>query len=275
MTTWYDEVFEDCARLGYRVEEHLYDGKSRFQRVEVFDTRQWGRILALDGVFHTSEKDEFYYHEMLVHPAMVTAKQIERALIIGGGDGGVLREIARYDDVDKIDMVEIDETVVEVCKEYLGRIGTAWDDPRLDLRFDDGARFIEDAAPGTYDIIIVDGPDPVGPGLTLFEQGFYDHCLRALRAGGVFAMQTESPILTGDLFSRIQADLRDVFSETHPYFGPVPIYGAGTWSWTHASASVDPHAVMEDRMGRIETDTRYYNRDIHHAAFALPNMLRR
>jgi spermidine synthase len=275
MALWYDEVYEERTRFGLKVGRTLHAEQSDYQRIEVLESAEFGRVLVLDGVFNTSEGDEHYYHEMLVHPALCTAPEARRVLIVGGGDGGTAREVLTHPSVEKVVMVEIDRRVVEVCREHLPRIGPDWDDPRLELRIEDGVRYVREADVEPFDAVLLDGTDPIGAGEGLFGLDFYRGCKRVLREGGVFALQSGSPILQRPIFVAAQQRLRDVFSRVHPYFGPVPLYGAGQWSWTWASDAGDPTAIVEERASTAEQHTRYYNRAIHVAAFALPSDLRR
>jgi spermidine synthase len=231
-------------------------------------------VLVLDGIFQTSERDEYFYHEMLVHPALCTAPVIERVLIIGGGDGGTAREVLRHDAVREVVMVEIDERVVSVAQQYLGGIGTAFSDSRLDLRICDGVQYLRDAPDASFDVVILDGSDPVGPSVGLFGTEFYRQCQRVLIADGVLALQSESFFQTHELWHDIQRALKEVFAQVDPYLGMVPLYGTGTWSWTLCSRDLDPLRVIEQRASAVEEHTRYYHQAIHRAAFALPNELR-
>ncbi len=274
MPFWYDETLEDRIRFGCKATTSLLSEQSEFQKIDIIDTEQFGRTLVLDEKYMTSEKDEFYYHEMIVHPPMTTARRIERALVIGGGDGGVVREILRYPEVKRVVMVEIDGKVIEACKRLLPAIGTAWNDPRLEVIVGDGVEFAKRAEVEPFDVVLLDGCDPIGPAEGLFGPDFYRGCKRLLREGGVFALQSESPIVFLDVFLKIQKNLKGLFRRVHPYFGPVPIYISGTWSWTFASDTIDPQAFDEGRMARIEPGCKYYNRDIHRAAFAVPTHLR-
>lgn len=275
MAGWYDEVFQETLRTGLKVRRTLHSEQSEFQKIEIIDTEIFGRTLVLDGIFQTSEGDERFYHEMLVQPAMVTAPSIKRVLIIGGGDGGTAREVLRHPEVEKLVMVEIDRRVVEACKEYLSSIGTAWDDPRLDLLFSDGAAYVSETADASFEVILLDGSDPVGPAEGLFNEGFYRNCSRILAPGGVFALQSETPVLFRDVFFEIQRTLGRMFERVHPYIGSVPLYGSGMWTWTYASQDVDRMAIIDIRAERIEPRMKYYNREIHRAAFALPSDIRR
>ncbi|MGB8330341.1 MAG: polyamine aminopropyltransferase [Polyangiales bacterium] len=275
MGLWYDETFDEHTRLGLRVKNTLFSAQSPYQMVEVIDTVGFGRVLVIDDVFMTSERDEFLYHEMLVHPAMTTARSIERVLVIGGGDGGTVREVLRHADVRQCVMIEIDRMVVEASKEHLPGIGTAWEDPRLDVRFIDGAEYVAASADEGYDVILLDSTDPVGLGAALYDEAFYRGCKRMLVSGGVMVLQSESPLLTIDLFVEIQHKLRELFSEVHPYMGPVPLYGTGTWSWTWCSDTGEPMRPFPERQAAVVNGLKAYNGDVHRAAFALPNYVKR
>lgn len=268
---WYHETYGNRTRFGVRLTERLFDGQSDFQRVEVFETAFFGRALALDGYFMTSEGDEFLYHEMLVHVPLMMAPAVQDVLVIGGGDGGTVREVLRYPGVRRVTMVEIDPLVIEVSKRYLAKIGTAWDDPRLEVRVGDGIRFVRDAADGAFDVVLLDGTDPVGPAEGLFNESFYRDVKRVLRPEGVFALQSESPIIMREVFTDTQRTLKRVFDTTQPYFGPVPLYASALWSWTLAGAS--GLAVREPRMERypaISATCRAYTPEVHRAAMVVP-----
>ena len=273
MGLWYEETYADRVRLALKVRRTLHAEDSVFQHIEIVETEAMGRVLVLDGVFMTSERDEHYYHEMLVHPALTTVERPARVLIIGGGDGGTAREVLRHPEVERVDMVEIDGRVVEACKAYLPGFG-AWYDPRLHVEIGDGVAYVRDANEPRYDVVLLDGTDPVGPGKGLFDEAFYRNVYRMLAPGGAFALQSESPFLMREVFTEIQDTLGRIFGKVDPYFGPAPIYGAGVWSWTLASDAVDPLAPAAVRVQRIEAVAKYYNAAIHRAAFARPNELR-
>ncbi|MDH5490635.1 MAG: polyamine aminopropyltransferase [Myxococcales bacterium] len=275
MALYYHEVFEQSVRFGIKIRKTIFEGESEYQRLEILDSDRFGRMLVLDGLFMTSEKDEFFYHEMLIQPALCTVPKLERVLVIGGGDGGSVREILRHPSVEKVVMVEIDEFVVNSCKKYLPMIGTAWDDPRLDLRFDDGIAYVKESEDEPFDVVIVDGTDPVGPGVVLFDLEFFRGCKRMLRPHGVLAMQSESPIYFEKTFVETQHKLAEIFETVRPYFGPVPIYSGGIWSWTFASDQVDPLELNEARVAAITPDSKVYNGEVHRAAFAQPNYIRK
>jgi len=275
MPLWFDETFQGRVRFSLPVKRTLFHGKSPYQIIDIVDTETYGPTLLLDSAYMTSVRDEHFYHEMLVHPALTTAPAIRNVLVIGGGDGGTVREVLRYREVARVTMCEIDQMVTDACKEHLGEFGVPWDDPRLTLRFGDGVAFLRDHIGEPFDVILIDGSDPVGPAEGLIAGSFYESCKRRLAPSGVLALQSEAPHLMRDDFLRIVRTLRGVFPAVHPYFGPVPIYPSGSWSWTFASQGVDPLAPREDRLAQIEPSCKHYNRDIHRAAFALPSDLKR
>lgn len=275
MPLWFDEIFEGKARYGLKVKRTLYHNRSQYQTIDIFETNLFGKALALDGIFQTSVGDEYYYHEMLVHAALTTAPSINRVLVIGGGDGGSVREVLRYPEVERVTMVELDHMVVDACKQYLCEIGTAWTDPRLELLIEDGTLFVDTFQGQPFDVIIVDGPDPIGPAEGLIQDSFYRNCRKNLSEDGVMVVQSESPHIMAENFARIVRTLKGVFPNVYPYFGPVPIYASGGWSYTYATSRIDPLKIIETRFGQIESSCRYYNRDIHGSAFLQPNNIRK
>lgn len=214
----------------------LVDEHSPFQRITVIESSRYGKGLLLDGCWMTAEHQERHYHESLVHPALCSAAQLERVLVIGGGDGGTARECLRHQEVKQLEMVEIDRRVVELSQEHLPSLGgSAWSDPRLQLEIGDGIAWVANAADSSYDVILVDGSDPAGPAEGLFNQAFFEHCRRILKPGGIFATQSESP----EAFQQVHIDMvrliRKVFGYADPLYGWVPMYPSGWWSWTFAA----------------------------------------
>lgn len=275
MPLWFDDTYQEEVRFGLNVTRSVFHGRSEFQTIDIIETELFGKVLALDSVFQTSVRDEYYYHEMIVHPALTTAPRIANVLVIGGGDGGTVREVLSYPEVERVTLVEIDRMVVEVCREHLPEIGKAWGDSRLSLRFEDGIAYVAKYEGEPFDVIIVDGPDPIGAAAGLFESSFYQNCRRRLSENGVLALQSESPHIMQEQFSQIMRNVRAVFPRVRPYLSPVPIYASGGWSFVHASNNVDPLAVDEGRSRRAEERCRYYNRDLHGAVFVLPNDIRK
>jgi spermidine synthase len=275
MSLWYTEDFDNRVRFGLRVEKTLFRQQSKYQLVEVFDTVEFGRTLTIDGVFMTSVGDEFFYHEMLAHPALTTVAEPKSVLIIGGGDGGTAREALRHPEIESLVQVEIDEVVVNACKEHFPKEFAAWDDPRMELIIGDGIQYVKDAPENSIDIVLLDGTDPVGPAEGLFNEDFYAHVHRIVKPNGVFALQSESPVIFHDTFVQIQRTLVRQFKSVRPYFDNVPLYCGGGWSWTFATDEVDHMSPIEERVNRLEKVTKHYNGDIHRGAFAVPNRLRK
>jgi len=271
---WAVEDFRQQLRFSLRIARTIHSERSAYQQIDVVETLLFGRALLLDGIYMTSEGDEFFYHEMLVHPALVTHPRPRRVLVIGGGDGGTVREVLRHPEVETVRMVEIDPRVVEVSREHLPTIGTAWDDPRLELRFEDGVAYVQRAEDPPWDVVILDGSDPVGPAEGLFSRDFYLGVRRVLAPGGLFALQSESPVLFPDVFQAIQGTAAEVFGAAYPCFGHVPIYGASQWTWTLAlTDGTDPREPRHpERAEALEANggTRYYTRAIHAASFVVP-----
>lgn len=275
MALWFDEIYNGKIRFGLRVKRSVFQGKSEFQSVDVVETEEFGRALALEDAWMTSERDEAHYHEMIVHPALTSAERIERVLVIGGGDGGTVREVLRYPEVKHVTMVELDKMVVDVCKEHLPSFKVPWNDPRLNVQFGDGIAYLKNYAGAPYDVILIDGSDPVGPAEGLYASPFYESAKKCLSPKGVLVSQTESPIAMAEDFTRIVKTLRTSFKRAEPYFVPIPLYPSGMWSFTFASDQIDPASFDDARATRIEAEARYYNRDIHRAAFAQPSFVRK
>jgi spermidine synthase len=247
----------------------LYNRESAFQKIEIIENRDYGRVLFLDGLLQTTDKDEFYYHEMLVHPALSSHPAPRKVLIIGGGDGGALREVLKHP-VERAWMVEIDGLVIEACKKHFGWIKEPLAGGRAELVVGDGNVFIRETKE-KFDVILVDSSDPVGPSTVLHEEGFYRQLRKKLRPGGIIAAQAGSLVLHLDQHAAKARFLGKMFKHVRFYLGPVPTYPVGTWCYTFLSDAADPAAK---RTLRIPKGLKYYNPDIHRAAFALPNFLR-
>jgi spermidine synthase len=253
----------------FTVKKVLYTGRSRFQTIEIILNRDYGRVLLLDGLVQTTERDEFYYHEMLVHPAMASHPKPEHVLIIGGGDGGALRETLKHP-VKKVWMVEIDGQVIKACREHFPWLRPSLKDKRAELVIADGNVFIEKTAQ-KFDVILVDSSDPVGPSTVLHQEAFYRRLKSRLKPGGIIAAQAGSLMLHQDSHARKSVFLKKIFAYSRLYLGPVPTYPVGMWCYNFLSDKVDPLAARNMRLAK---GLRYYNPEIHRAAFALPNFLR-
>jgi spermidine synthase len=277
-----EQWFGERERVGLeqriQVQRVVYEGSSDYQSICVLDTVPFGRALILDNILQTTEKDEFIYHEMLVHPSLVSLARLERVLIIGGGDGGSLRRVLEHSPREVV-QVELDRAVVETCRRYLPQVsGGAFDDPRLDLLFADGYEFVEKARE-PFDAIIVDltDPFPPGPSLRLFSVGFYQAIRRILKEEGLIVTQSSSALLLTDELLSIYANLKAVFPLVRVYLAPVPSYPGVLWSFTLASAGNDPlaldEATVRQRLEARSISSRYYSPQMHLASFALPSFL--
>ncbi|GAB4254578.1 MULTISPECIES: spermidine synthase [Deferrisoma] len=271
---WFREVHREGYAIGVRVTGYPYSGESRYQKIDVVDTALMGKVLLLDGIFMLTEKDEFIYHDMLVHVPLFTHPNPRSVLIIGGGDGGSAREALRHPTVERVDMVELDEKVVEVCKEYFPTLTCSLDDPRLTIRYEDGIEFVKGKA-GQYDVVIVDSTDPIGPAVGLFSKSFYADCHRALRDDGVLTAQIGSVFFDGKEIRNILGNLKASFPWVRPYIASVPTYPGGAWSFGFASKGPNPlDGPDAKRVAAMDGGFRYYNPEIHTACFTLPTYFR-
>jgi spermidine synthase len=253
----------------FRAKRRLFLGRSAYQKIEVFDTDFFGRVLMLDGLVQTTTKDEFFYHEMLVHPAMMSHPRPEDVLIIGGGDGGTLREVLLYP-VKRATLVEIDSQVIDVCKKYFPSLSSSFRDRRVELRIEDGNRFIEESK-RRFDVILIDSSDPVGPSLILHQTEFYARLRDSLKPGGIVAAQAGSPLyFLAHLQTKI-VSLRRLFRFAALYLGPAPTYPGGVWSYVYLS---NKHNPMKALPKRPPAGLNYFNPDIYRSAFALPEFLK-
>ena len=271
MELWYTEKQTKHYGITAQIRSSLHTETTQFQELAVLDTYEWGRMLVLDGCVMTTDRDEFVYHEMIAHIALSAHPAPERVLVIGGGDGGVIREAIKHSTVQGTVLAEIDGRVIDVSKQYLPQIAAALTDSRVDVRVIDGIAHVRDH-PDTYDVIIVDSTDPVGPAIGLFARDFYESIGRALRPDGLFVAQTESPFLTGDLISRVYADISSIFPITRLYLASIPTYPSGLWSFTVGSKRYDP-AHIADPARAAGLATRYYTPELHAAAFTLPRFV--
>lgn len=253
--------------------ELVHTETSAFQKIDVYDHAYFGRILTLDDLVQTTERDEFCYHEMLVHPVLCSRDRVERVLVIGGGDGGTLRHVLMHGPTETV-MCEIDEAVVRVSRDHLPSLsGDAFDDPRATLVVDDGSAFVEQHE-DAFDAIVVDSTDPVGPAVVLFSTAFYEACRRALRPGGVIVSQTGSPFFQAAEFQRAVQNMSGVFDVVEPLVGFVPTYPGALWSYTTGTmgepVSATSAADVQTRLERRGITTRFYTPELHAASFALP-----
>ena len=272
MELWFSELHTPDVKLSIKVDKQLYSGHSEFQRIDVFESKEFGRFLTLDGYMMLTEKDEFIYHEMITHVPMAVHPDVKKVLVIGAGDGGVVRELTRYESIEHIDMVEIDELVVEVCRKYLPQTACGFSDERVHLHFEDGLRFVR-FKENEYDLIIVDSTDPFGPGEGLFTKEFYGNCFRALKEDGIMVNQHESPFYQETAYAMQRAHKRIVssFPLARVYQVHIPTYPSGHWLFGFASKKYHPvKDVNWEKWEKLGIKTRYYNPKLHAASFALP-----
>lgn len=273
MELWFTERHTNGVNFSIKVDWQLFSGQSEFQRIDIFDSKEFGRFLALDGYMMLTEKDEFIYHEMIVHVPMAVHPNVKKVLVIGAGDGGVIRELCRYETIETIDMVEIDELVVEVSKKYLPTTACCFDDPRLNIFYQDGLRFVR-TKENEYDLIIVDSTDPFGPGEGLFTKEFYGNCFKALNETGIMVNQHESPFYQTDAIAMQRAHKRIVesFPISRVYQAHIPTYPSGHWLFGFASKKYHPiKDFQKTKWNARGMKTKYYNTGIHIGSFALPN----
>lgn len=273
MELWFSERHTKGVKFSIKVDRQLFSGQSEFQRIDIFDSKEFGRFLALDGYMMLTEKDEFIYHEMIVHVPMAVHPNVKKVLVIGAGDGGVVRELCRYETIETIDMVEIDELVVEVSKKYLPTTACCFDDPRLNIYYQDGLKFVR-SKENEYDLIIVDSTDPFGPGEGLFTKEFYGNCYKALNEAGIMVNQHESPFYQEDAIAMQRAHKRIVesFPISRVYQAHIPTYPSGHWLFGFASKKYHPvKDLQKTKWNARGMKTKYYNTGIHVGAFALPN----
>ena len=272
---WYTEEHSKEAKFSIKVLRQLYSVQSPFQKIDILESEEFGRFFTLDGYMMVTEKDEFIYHEMIVHVAMATNLNIKKVLVIGAGDGGTVRELTRYPTIEHLDMVEIDKMVVDVCKEFLPQTACKLDDPRVHLYFEDGLRYIR-SKENEYDLIIVDSTDPFGPGEGLFTKEFYGNCFKALTEDGILVNQHENAYYTSFAQSMRRAHCRivNLFPICKVYQAHIPTYPSGHWLFGFASKKYDPVADLKaDAWNQLGIYTRYYNTDLHRGCFALPTYI--
>ncbi|HKM39035.1 MAG TPA: polyamine aminopropyltransferase [bacterium] len=272
MNLWFTETENSNLAVKYHINRVLAHKKTQYQELLVVETDRFGRALILDGAVQTTIGDEFVYHEMIAHVPLFTHPKPEKVLIIGGGDGGTVREVLKHDTVQKLHLVEIDPEVVAAAKQFLPELSCGFSDPRLIIHHTDGIKYIA-ASKAEYDLIIIDSSDPVGPATGLFQAQFYASAARALKDDGVFVAQTESPWLKFAIpLPEIYRSIKAAFPITRMYLCTIPTYPCGLWSFTFGSKVHDPLAVNPDKI--TDLGYRYYNSAIHHASFALPQFLR-
>lgn len=270
MELWFTEKQTPVFGITAKIRETLVTEQTEFQDLAMLDTEEFGRMLVLDGMVMTTIKDEFVYHEMVAHPALFTHPHPKRVLVVGGGDGGVIREVIKHPEVEQAVLVEIDGKVIEYSKKYLPEIAGELDNPRVDVQVADGYMHIIESK-NQYDVIMVDSTEPVGPAAPLFERGFYQGIYEALKDDGIFVAQTDNPWFKADLIRKLNKDVKEIFPIVRVYGANIPTYPSGLWTFTIGSKVYDPLQVDETKIPDL--DTKYYTPRIHKAAFVLPKFV--
>ena len=272
MEMWFHDEHTDNVKLAIRVDYQVFSAQSEIQRIDVLESKEFGKILVVDGDLMLTEKDEFIYHEMISHVPMAVHPQVEKILVIGGGDGGVVRELAKYDTVEQIDVVEADPLLVEVCRKYFPQMACSLNDPRVHIYHEDGLRFIRSKS-DAYDLIIIDSPNPFGAGEGLFTKEFYGNCFNALHEEGIMINQHESPFYKEEAFQcqRMHKRIVESFPISRIYQAHIPSYPSGHWLFGFASKRYHPIQDMDGIQWKLRgIQTKYYLPRLHEGVFALP-----
>ena len=274
---WFTEASdEDGCAFSLKYSQKLHEEQSAFQTIEVYETTHFGKLMVIDGFIMLTQRDNFIYHEMMVHPALYSHNNPESVAIIGGGDCGSLREVLKHDCVKKVTQIDIDECVTRIAEKYFPELCEANQDPRAELKFSDGVKWMQAQPANSLDVIIVDSTDPVGPGEVLFSEKFYQSCGRALRGNGLLIQQSESPLLHNEsIIQPMKNRMASAdFKTVETLFFPLPVYPSGWWTATIAGKNTVSFSRAEDcDNNRIKTN--YYNSNIHHAAFAAPEFMKK
>lgn len=274
MASNYNETLYDSYGQEFRVDELLFEHQTEHQHLVIFHNQKFGRVMALDGIVQTTEKDEFIYHEMLTHVPLLSHGKARHVLIIGGGDGGMLREVIRHPSVGQVTQVEIDQQVIDMCCRYFpGHSQGAYNDSRVRIVIQDGAAFVNQTDL-RFDVIISDSTDPIGPGEALFTPDFYEACKRCLNPGGILVTQNGVPFMQLEEVTTTADRLRPLYADWHFYMAAVPTYVGGGmafgWATDDAALRQIDLRVLKERYADSGIETRYYNPEVHLGAFALP-----
>jgi len=279
MARWIPETLHEAFRFSFKTNNVLYESQTEHQHLVIFENDTFGRVLMLDGVVQLTEADEFVYHEMMAHPALFAQPEPKRVLIIGGGDGGVLREVLRHPSVERAVLCEIDQSVIDLSRRYLDFISKgAFDDPRADVVIADGTKFVAETDE-RFDAILVDSTDPIGPAVALFTRDFYAGCKRALNEGGVLVAQSGLPFLQGEELRDVQKSFRALFVDASAYLITTPTYIGGpmalSWGCDDPARRTPEPEMLKARFANLTGKMKYYTPEVHLAAFALPGYVAR
>jgi len=269
---WFYEPYHDISAIGIHITELRHHEQSPFQDIKVYDTVGHGRLLLLDDMVMLTELDEFVYHDLITHIPLCVHAAPRQVLVVGGGDGGTVREVLKHPGVERVVLCEIDERVSRVCQRWIPSVAGRLDDPRVELVFSDAVDYVRSHA-AAFDVALVDSSEPIGPAAGLFAGSFFADLRQALRPGGVISAQTESPFYAAGTVRAVFNELRGVFREVHGYIGNIPTYPGGCWTFALASDDRSPATLDERRAQALRCD--YFNPAIARAAFALPEFARR
>jgi len=274
---WFTEIFQPSgSAFSLEITEKLAEVQSPFQHIEMYQTTQFGKLMVIDGVIMLSSRDNFLYHEMLSHPVLFTHPDPKQVVIIGGGDCGTLREVLKHRSVEQVTQIDIDEQVTRMAEQYFPELCASNQDPRATLLFDDGIKYMREAAPSSLDVVIVDSTDPIGPGEGLFNRAFYQSCYDALKPGGILVQQSESPLIHLPLLNDMRQAMQDAgFAALQTLNFPQMVYPSGWWTCTLARKAADFNGFRLSDAQQLDFDTQYYNAEIHQASMALPQFMKR
>ena len=275
MEKWFINKYSPNTILKIKIKKVLFQARSPYQNIEVFDSHDFGRLLVLDGIVNVSDRDEFVYHEMMTHVPLFTHPHPEKILVIGGGDGGIVREIAKHSSVNHIDLVEIDPTVITIATKFLPKSAVGFKESRLHLFNQDGAAFVKKRS-DFYDLIIIDAPDPIGAATSLYQKRFYKDCFQALKKDGLLTTHAETPAFKKELkiMKSIYTKFQTIFPLVEVFTASIPSYSMGIWCFVCCSKKY--HPLDDFQEGKVTDDSmqnQYYNAAIHKASFALPTFL--
>ena len=274
---WFTEIFQPSgSAFSLQIHQKLAEVQSPFQHIEVYETTEFGNMMVIDGVIMLSSRENFLYHEMLSHPVLFTHPNPQQVVIIGGGDCGTLREVLKHRSVQAVTQIDIDEQVTRMAEQYFPELCASNNDPRVTLLFDDGIKYMREAAPESLDVVIVDSTDPIGPGEGLFNRAFYQSCFDALKPGGILVQQSESPLIHLELLNAMREAMKDAgFAALQTLNFPQMVYPSGWWTCTLARKGQPFDGFRREDADNADFPTEYYNADIHQAAMAWPNFMRR
>ncbi len=270
--TWFYEHYKNASAIGVHTTALIHEEQSEFQKVQVFETVAHGRLLVLDDMVMLTELDEFVYHELLSHVPLCVHHDPRRVLVVGGGDGGCVRELVKHASLERIVQCEIDERVTRVCEQFIPSVASGLHDPRVELVFEDAVAYVE-RNPETFDVILVDSTEPIGPAEALFREPFFRSLKRALRPGGIVTAQAESPFYAPDVLASTFADYRKVFAKVSAYVGNIPTYPGGLWTFAFASDDRLPTEVQTQRIEALGK-LRYYDAVSAAGVFMAPRFVR-